>query len=204
MNENDIENIGRNLFYKSTKTNSVDEYNAAYFTAITAASHEAEIIANCKNIIHTMLPLNLDIASSNTYLLSGVDMRLRFELAPASLLINTSTDNHYRYKIQTAKIWVKKIVPQPSALLSLNKSLVMKNMPIEYIFDRPIVKNIIFPAQHTNITIDNIFSGIIPNQLFVFMIEQTALNGSYKRNGAYFAHNDIRNARLEINGNTVI
>ena len=95
----------------------------------------------------------------------------------------------------------KKVTPDQSALLSLNKSLV-DNHPVEYIHERPIVKNFIFPSGHSSLSMDNIFTGVIPHRVYMFFMKQTALNGAVNVNGAYLAHCNMSSLRLEINGNT--
>ena len=86
-----------------------------------------------------MTPLKFNISSADFYLLNGVDIRLRFDLAPAKLIINSYDDNDYSYVVHSVKLWTQKIIPDPAALLSLNKSL-LNNQTIEYIHDRPIIK----------------------------------------------------------------
>ena len=64
--------------------------------------------------------------------MNGVDIRLRFELSPASRMINiVSVDSGYKNIVETAKLWTQKIVPNPDALFSLSKSLLKNNSSIE-------------------------------------------------------------------------
>ena len=149
-----------------------------------------------------MTPVNLDLASANFFLMNSVDVRLRFDLASSSSIINTSDDTEYKYHISHMKLWCQKIVPYPAALMSLSQSLVNSNEVIDYIFKRPVIKQYIFPHGHTTLTLDNIFNGIVPHMLYVFLIHQTNLNGSYKRNSAFLSNGNISNLLLEINGNT--
>jgi hypothetical protein len=90
--------------------------------------------------IHMMGPLLLDIANSDSYLLDSVDMRIRLELAPASLVLISPDDEHYTYSVESCKLWVEKIIPVSSAMVALNKSLINSGF-IEFMFDRPILKH---------------------------------------------------------------
>ena len=49
---------------------------------------------------------------------------MRFDLASAKLILNSYDDDvDYSYIVHSVKLWTEKIIPDPSALLSLNKSL---------------------------------------------------------------------------------
>ena len=76
------------------------------------------------------------------FLMNGVDIRLKFDFCPTNILINAADESGYKYMIQTAKLWTKKIAPNPDALLSLNRSLINTNSDIEYVFGRPIIKKL--------------------------------------------------------------
>ena len=64
-----------------------------------------EIEKDCKSILHMMTPLKFDISSANLYILTGVDIRLRFDLAPAKLIINSYNNADYSYIVHSVKLW---------------------------------------------------------------------------------------------------
>ena len=203
MGKHELSSIGRNSYYKDVaKSPIVETFTDANFTVAYLSSEEKEIINECKKPLHFMTPVNLDLASANFFLMNSVDVRLRFDLASSSSIINTSDDTEYKYHISHMKLWCQKIVPYPAALMSLSQSLVNSNEVIDYIFKRPVIKQYIFPHGHTTLTLDNIFNGIVPHMLYVFLIHQSNLNGSYKRNSAFLSNGNISNLLLEINGNT--
>ena len=98
-----------------------------------------------------MIPLEFNISSTDFYLLNGVDIRLKFDLAPTKLIIYSCDGVDYSYIVHSVKLLTHKIIPDPSALLSLNKSL-LNNQTIEYIHERPIIKNVVFPAGQSSLT----------------------------------------------------
>jgi hypothetical protein len=199
MGKNELDGRGINMMYKDIVCKIPDLSNGAYFAAPTVS--DTAIRAAVRDTVHMMGPLNFDISACNTYMLDNVDIRIRLELARPSVVLLTSGDEHYIYQVDVCKLWVKKIVPIPGAMLALNRSLALANNTIEYMFDRPIVKNIIFPANQTSLSIDSPFNGIIPHRIIVFMIDQRAFDGDYKRNPNYFLHNNISDLTLTINGN---
>ena len=199
MGKGSLSSIGRNMYYKDIHSKIDSKIDAATFANHNA--DEKEIERECKNIIHMMTPLKFNISSADFYLLNGVDMRLRFDLAPAKLIINSYDEVDYRYEIQSVKLWSQKIVPDAAALLSLNKSL-MNQQTIEYIHDRPVIKNFVFPSGQSSLSLDNIFNGIIPQMIHVVFLKHSAVNGAYAVNGSFFSNCDLSSLRMEINGNT--
>ena len=203
MGKHELSSAGRNSYYKDIGNQKIlNTFTEANFASGALWTDEKEIINDCKTSLHFITPLNLDISSANFLLLNSVDIRLRFDLAPPACIINSPDLEQYRYNITSMKLWSQKIVPYPSALMSLSKALINGNSTIDYIFKRPVIKHYIFPQGHTNIVLDNVFNGLIPNTLYVFFMHQSNLNGSYERNGAFLTHGNISNLLLEINGNT--
>ena len=192
---------GRNMLYKSLETPIHDVISLNSFTAPSIT--EVLDQKRCLKVIHTVTPLLLDVSSSGQYLLNSCDARLRLDLSPASLLINSHDSEKYGYKIEALKLWTKKIVPNSNALMSLNKSLLRSNRSIEYLFQRPIVKTYVFPAGQNMLSMDNIFNGIIPNRVHFCMLRQASANGSQINNGAYLTHGSLSSIRLEVNGNII-
>jgi len=203
MDSEELKSVGRNMFYKSLDTTIHDKITAAVFDDNNMSPDEASIIRDVRDVIHTVCPLMLDISTSNFYLLNNVGMRLRFDLAPSSVILNTYGNEEYKYKLDMVKMWCSKIKPVPGALLSLQKHLTNANATIEYLYDKPVVKSFIFPTGHNTLMLDNVFSGMVPNEIFMCIISQTANNGSYTRNASYFSHCNLSNVTLDINGNTV-
>lgn len=199
MSKASLSSSGMNMYYR-------DSTNESVITGETFKNQNnlEKVISNqCNNTLHMMTPLQFNISSSNFYLLNGVDIRLRFDMAPAKLIINSSdVNNEYSYAIDSVKLWSEKIIPDPSAMISLNKSLIEKNQVIEYIHERPVIKNFVFPAGQSSLSLDNIFNGVIPHTIHMVFLKQTAVNGVYNVNGAHFSNCNLSSLRMEINGNT--
>ena len=201
MKKDALSSIGRNMYYKdlSVKNNAkTDEINF-----LAPENDEKLIRDDCRRVMHFVTPLALDISSSDFFLLNGVDIRLRFDLASPAVIINSYDNEKYKYNIQSVKLWAQKLVPQSNALLSMNRSLIEKNSRVEYIFERPVIKNYVYPIGQSILSLDNIFNGIIPHEVYLLLINQDALNGDYKQNAAYFQHGNVNNIQLDVNGNTV-
>ena len=201
MSKAKLDGVGRNMYYKDLSIPIENKFNNENFPS--KSEFEMGIIEDCKSTLHFMSPLHLDIGSGGFYLMNGVDVRLRFDLSPASLIINSIDNVDYKYVLQNVKLWVQKVVPHNDALISLNKSLISTNSSVEYLIDRPIIKNFVFPTGQSILSVDDIFNGIIPHMVYIFFINQRSLSGSYDRNGAYFTNCDLSSLRMDLNGNTV-
>jgi hypothetical protein len=201
MSRASLESIGCNMLYKSIKNPIVGVYTDADFTS--PDSEEESIMESCKRTIHAMGPLYFDMSTSDSYLLDNVNVRIRLELANPSVVIISPDAERYKYEITLCKLWCRKIVPLPSALLALNNSLNNQHNTIEYMFNRPIVKTIIFPENHSSLSIDSPFNGIVPHKIIVFTIDQASVNGQYNSNPNFFKHNSITSISLDVNGNNL-
>ena len=69
---------------------------------------EKEIEKDCKNILHMMMPLKFNTFSADFYIFDGVDIRLRFHLAPAKLILYSYDNVDYSYIVHGVKLWTQK------------------------------------------------------------------------------------------------
>ena len=144
----------------------------------------------------------LDIASIDAFLLDLVDVRLRFELGPQSFVINSDKVNRaYQYTIKSARLWIDRVVPFPSALKALNQS--MSNDAVEYIYNRTLHKSYILGVNQTSLTADLIWSQVVPRRLYIMVVDLEALTGKYNANGVYFQHGKLSDVTIAINGSPV-
>lgn len=203
MNKNNVDTLGRNMFYKNLNVPIPSVITGDYFDGERIDTHEADIVREAHGRIHAVGPLLLDLSCLNTYLLDKVSVRIRLDLAPANVLINSHDKEAFKYLISSCKLWVQSVKPVPSSLIAVNKSLFEKHRSIEYVFERPLEKTVIFPVNHSTLTIDSPFGSIIPHKIIIFIIDQVALNGSYNQNACHLTHNNISNIKIDINGSTL-
>lgn len=147
-------------------------------------------------------PLLLDIASLDAYLLDSTDVRIRLELASKSWILNTSQDgNAFKFVLESARLWVDRVVPHASALSSLNTSLVSKSL--QYTYNRTLYKTYVLGVNQTSLLAELPFAQIIPQNLIMLMVDMDSMAGSYKKNGLYLTHADLGHVHISINGSTV-
>ena len=201
MSKSDLPGEGRAMYYKDMTESIVRDYTAAAFNDEDKCY--SSILADIRDEVNCTVPLNLNISHADFFLLNGVDMRIRIELASPACVINAVAGSNYQYRVDSARLWAQKITPAPSALLSLNRHLTNDAQTIEYIFPKPVIKTYVFPQTTSSLCLDNIFQGVIPQQMYVCMMRQDVLNGSINLNGAYMEHCGISSIRLEVDGHTV-
>lgn len=198
MNKDALPSAGRTMLFKPLETRIDDKLAASQFTDVSAS--EKNIV---RKTMHLITPLNLDIASADFWMLSNVDIRIRLDLAPASILINAYDDNQYTYEIQFVRLFCQKIVPHPSALVSLNRSLENNRSVIEYIHSKMVVKSFILQNSQTVLSLDNMFTSVVPIRIHIIFMRQSALNGDFKINSAHFHNVNMTGVRLDIDGNSI-
>ena len=203
LHKNSVDSIGRNMYYHDLNSPIHDKIEAQCFEDRHMTSTGKKIKRECTGTIHMMIPVKFNISSSDFYLLSGCNLRVRFDLASPKVLINTpDTTDTFSYSIEMAKLWAQKVVPEPAALISLNRSL-LNGKSVSYIHERPVLKNFVFPSGHSSLQLDDIFSGFVPNMVYLVMLKQNAVNGEYNLNAAYFQNAGMNRIRMELDGNVL-
>ena len=204
MSKTKLATFGRNMGYNSLYEPIPSTYTAAHYAGLEDGSEEHENLRLCRTSnMHFYGPLNLDVGDCDTYLLDKIDLRIRLDLAPPALVLNTSGNDLYKYHFEMCKLWIQRVTPIPSAMLALNRSMNEKHATVEYIFNRPVLKRYIFPRDHTSLIIDNPFQGIVPQKIFIFTMNQTAFDGQYSANPNYLITNNITNVKAELNGSVL-
>ena len=145
-------------------------------------------------------PLLLDIATLDMYLLDKVDVRIRLEIANRDWYLGYVSNRTPQVQITKAILWVDKVIPQANAMLALNDSL--KQQPIEYVFDKTLVKTYIMGATEGGIVMEQPFNNIIPEKLTMVILDNGNFNGALDRNPLAFKALDISEICITINGQT--
>jgi len=123
MRKDSIASIGKLIGYKDLDIPVVDEVTSASYVVENNNVTEKKTIERIKKGVHLMVPIRLDISTADIYMLNSVDIRIRFELAPSSLLLSAHAGEQFKYQLNSVKLWGNKIIPHGSALLTLNRSL---------------------------------------------------------------------------------
>ena len=134
INSNILTTIAKcGSFYDDMNNTGVTKtYNAALFADGETTLEKKRLDSIKRDGIDICFPLLLDIASIDMYLLDGVDIRIRLEMANNNWIIKSDTQHNIHMRVGKAKLWLDRVTPHYNALLALNKGLSIK--PMEYIF----------------------------------------------------------------------
>ena len=146
-------------------------------------------------------PLMLDITTLDMYLLDNVDLRIRLELADHSWYMAYCGQFHIDAQIQKAVLWVDRVIPHFNAMKALSDSIQKK--PIQYIFNKSLIKTYVIGSNENNIILDQPFNNVIPEKLSMCFIDNVSFNGNLSRNPLHFPTLNVSCITISINGNTV-
>ena len=170
---------------------------------LARTSIEERITFAKQNAIHLTAPLQLDLSSSTKYLFDGINMKITLEPSSPSFIIKRSgaggpANVNHKYTIDSIRLMVTKIKPANGVLISEAKSLI--NKPFEYVIRRNLVKDTVFPAGHNELTISRPFQSVVPNKLYIFMVNQAGARGSYSRHPFFYGTNNLQSYSIKLDG----
>ena len=137
------------------------------------------------NGAYLCFPLLLDLSSIDMYLLDGVDVRIRLEIANQDWIVKSSTllpGNGLN--IAKAKLWMDRVTPHHNAILTLNQAMATK--PLEYIFDKTLFKTFVIGSGEPIIMIDQPFGNCIPGTLTMAIVDMSSMSGHANLNPLRF------------------
>ena len=189
-----------NLFQDlNTAGGLVDTFDGGYFTGLNN-ENKKRLKSFKENGLHLTFPIMADIASSDQYLCDDIPVRIRLELANEAWYVNTDGDGAgIRSHIDFAKLWVTRLQPYPSALLSLNNQLAAGH-DTKTLFNKTLFKSIVLGKQQTSIVSDLPWGNVIPERLYIVMVEMSAFSGTYNKNGLYFSNSNLSEITVSLNG----
>ena len=180
-----------------------EEFDADYFTNLNHL--EREVTSSVKNNgLHMIGNLFLDTATFDQYLLDNIDLKIKLELNNDQWIINSDTAlRDIKLNIDSANLLIDKIIPRPSALLALHKSLSNPNAVLDYMYTNTLTRTYTLGINQSSISINNPFNACIPERMFMVFVDMDAWNGSWKRNGIYFGHHKLSSLNVSLNGSNL-
>ena len=203
INSDNVDSFGKcGFFHDDANVGKVTEtYTANTFTTATNIERKLMTIVKTHGI-DVCFPLLFDACTLDMYLLDGVDLRIRLEMANNSWLLNSPTDvSQTCLNIIKAKLWLDRVVPHFNAIMALNEALSVK--PLEYVFQKTLHKTYVIGTGQNSILIDHPFGMVIPEKMYMLIVNMNAFSGRNNLNGLYFSHGDISNILITLNGSTV-
>ena len=91
MGKNNVRTFGAGVYAKTNNGNIYETFTTA--NDATIDTYERNIRSRCHRGIHLVVPITLDISSSNQFLMNSVEVRIRFDLACPKRIITSSEPN---------------------------------------------------------------------------------------------------------------
>jgi hypothetical protein len=124
-----------------------------------------------------IVPFNTEIASCAKLLLPGVNLKIVLSLTlPDFHLVKAAGEGHnHHVVINESKLMIKKWVVSPSVCISHENILRQKNATLTFRNLRTIER--VVPAGITHISFDNIFTRIVPYNIYCFLQPSADFSG---------------------------
>ena len=117
--------------------------------------------------------------------------------------VNTDGDGAgIRSHIDYAKLWITRLQPYAPALLPLNNQLEAGH-DTKTLFNKTLYKSLVLGKQQTSIVSDLPWGNVIPERLYIVIVEMNAFSGAYNKNGLYFSSSNLSEISVSLNGVSV-
>lgn len=146
--------------------------------------------------VYMYAKLDIDVMNTQHLLINSVDLKCSLQLNdPSFYLLETGTS---KLLIHKASILVRHCKINQNVVLQHND--ILSKRPALYPFSRSNIRSVIIPTGISNITIDNLYSGVLPNSLIFAFVLNDAFNGIKSKNPLNFTPNDLQAFTVFING----
>jgi hypothetical protein len=145
--------------------------------------------------------IHADLFNSDRMLLNGVDLDIKLTRAPeAFYLMGPSNDTKVRIKIENATLYIDQAEIKPPILEAHTKALAVKNHKAHYPITHTQIKTFTASSGIQDFSINNAFTGPVPERLLVAFVKNTSFVGSASSNPFEFKHYNMTNFVLYVNG----
>lgn len=146
-----------------------------------------------------MGPFHQDLFNQERLLLNGVTVRIRLNHSKNTFcLLSPSAGADFKIVIQEASFHVRKVKIHNDAFLGIAAAL--RQAPAIYPICRVECKAMSISSGQMTFTPDDVFLGQVPKRLIMGLVENTAFNGSYKKNPFNFQHFKATQVGVYVNG----
>lgn len=142
--------------------------------------------------------LNVDIFKINKLLLPNVDLKIVLTLENPNFFIKEKSDQLSIFRIHEAMLQVKSFTLNPNVSMN-HAQMLMKNIPAVYPYRRTEIKTFTLASGIRSSTIDNIFTGKLPSNITITLVNNGSFSGMREKNPFYFFHQNLSSIGLYVN-----
>jgi hypothetical protein len=142
-----------------------------------------------------------DLFNTNKMLLNGVNMDIKLTRAPETFyLLGPTNDTKVRIKIEDATLRIDQVEIKSPILEAHTKALVVKKKNAHYPITHTQIKTFTVGSGVQHISLNNAFTGPVPERLLVALVKNSSFVGSVSSNPFEFKHYNMTQFVLYVNG----
>ena len=147
-------------------------------------------------------PVYLDFFRQSRYLLSQVNMRLKFVRAKSEFVLLTFGTDKYKVNITSAILYVRKVLMNPKVINDHSHGL--KSHNAIYPINHSELTSFTIPHGAMSHSRDRLFPICLPKALYITLVDNEAFNGDFKKNPFNFQHFNLNKLALYADGDYVV
>ena len=182
------------LYYKDTASN-MDSMDFENENAVNKGLAARRHMARESRAIDMMGRFHVDI-SQDRYMLNEVGVKIKLIRSKDTFCL--MGDANYKVKITHASLFVRKVKVMPSVFLAHAKA--MERGTAKYPIRRLVCKSFTISQNYLDINHQKLFSGQLPTRIVIGLVDNRAFNGSRERNPFNFAHFNLHEIGLYLDG----
>ena len=154
------------------------------------------------NQLEMIGPLMVDVLSCKTYLLPGVNIRVKlYKNRPEFYIVSSNTSCKAAFIIEKATLLVPKLTIKNEVIIA--HAEILKQQPAMFKFQKYISRIHTIPARGRSVTVENLFSDKIPSLVIICLVSSADFSGNYATNPFYLRNCNLRSMGLVLNGQHV-
>jgi hypothetical protein len=154
--------------------------------------------------VQIYIPFPCDYWQTLKYLAPGLALTLRITRSDDKFLLladeTSANASAYKLKVHAFRLYVRFVDIQPSIMTSHQQAL-QQNKMILIPFNKTVVKTHLYYPGISEIYHQNLYTGLsLPKTIIIVLCTNTQVDGSYTTNPYKFAHNNVTEMYVKING----
>ena len=146
-------------------------------------------------------PLLLDLCQQSRPIINGVDIHVKLWPAKDTFVIMTERANKVKLVLDDITLRVCKLEIDEETRKEHESRL--RHTPSKYPMQKTVMKTYTLPHDIFQINIEDMYQGLVPNQLIVGIVNSASFDGDYARNPFEFQHNNATSAAFYVDGESV-
>ena len=183
------------LYYKETAGN-MDSVDFEDENDVNKGLAVRRHMARESRVIDMMGRLHADIFFQNRYMLNEVGVKIKLIRSKDAFCL--MGDANYKVKITHELLFARKVKVMPSVFLAHAKA--MEHGTAKYPIRRVVCKSFTIPQNYLDMNHEKLFSGQLPTRIVIRLVDNRAFNGSRERNPFNFAHFNLHEIGLYLDG----